>query len=84
MEYYNKIVGKYPYNQYSIIQGGDGGMEYAMCTLILGEGTFDGLVGVIAHEMGHSWFQHILASNESKHPWMDEGFTSFIDSTISY
>jgi hypothetical protein len=79
MEYYNKIVGKYPYNQYSVIQGGDGGMEYAMCTLILGEGTFDGLVGVIAHEMGHSWFQHILASNESKHPWMDEGFTSFIE-----
>ena len=79
MEYYNKIVGKYPYDQYSVIQGGDGGMEYAMCTLILGEGTFDGLVGVIAHEMGHSWFQHILASNESKHPWMDEGFTSFIE-----
>ncbi len=79
MEYYNKIVGKYPYLQYSVIQGGDGGMEYAMCTLILGEGTFDGLVGVIAHEMGHSWFQHILASNESKHPWMDEGFTSFIE-----
>ncbi len=79
MEYYNTIVGKYPYNQYSVIQGGDGGMEYAMCTLILGEGTFDGLVGVIAHEMGHSWFQHILASNESKNPWMDEGFTSFIE-----
>ena len=79
MEYYNKIVGKYPYNQYSVIQGGDGGMEYAMCTLILGEGTLEGLIGVIAHEMGHSWFQHILASNESKHPWMDEGFTTFIE-----
>lgn len=79
MEYYNRIVGKYPYEQYSVIQGGDGGMEYAMCTLILGEGKLDGLVGVIAHEMGHSWFQHILASNESKHPWMDEGFTSFIE-----
>ena len=79
MEYYNKIVGNYPYQQYSVIQGGDGGMEYAMCTLILGEGTFDGLVGVIAHEMGHSWFQHVLATNESKHSWMDEGFTSFIE-----
>jgi hypothetical protein len=79
MQYYNTIVGKYPYDQYSIIQGGDGGMEYAMCTLILGEGTYDGLVGVIAHEMGHSWFQHVLASNESEHPWMDEGFTSFIE-----
>jgi len=79
MEYYNQIVGKYPYYQYSIIQGGDGGMEYAMCTLILGAGKKEGLVGLIAHEMGHSWFQHILASNESKHPWMDEGFTSYIE-----
>ena len=79
MQFYNKIVGQYPYEQYSVIQGGDGGMEYAMCTLILGEGTFEGLVGVIAHEMGHSWFQHILASNEGKHGWMDEGFTSYIE-----
>jgi hypothetical protein len=43
MQFYNQTVGKYPYDQYSVIQGGDGGMEYAMCTLILGEGTFDGL-----------------------------------------
>ncbi len=74
-----KTVGKYPYKQYSFIQGGDGGMEYAMCTLILGEGTFDGLIGVIAHEMAHSWFQFVLASNESKHGWMDEGFTSYLE-----
>ena len=79
MEIYNKTIGKYPYNQYSVIQGGDGGMEYAMCTLILGEGTFDGLLGVTAHEMAHSWFQHVLASNESKHSWMDEGFTSWLE-----
>jgi len=79
MQYYNTIIGKYPYDQYSVIQGGDGGMEYAMCTLILGEGKKEGLVGLIAHEMGHSWFQHVLASNESKNFWMDEGFTSFLE-----
>jgi hypothetical protein len=79
MEIYNKTVGKYPYEQYSVIQGGDGGMEYAMCTLILGEGTFDGLLGVTAHEMAHSWFQHILASNEAKNSWMDEGFTTWLE-----
>jgi hypothetical protein len=28
MEIYNKTVGDYPYKQYSVIQGGDGGMEY--------------------------------------------------------
>jgi hypothetical protein len=79
MEVYNKTVGNYPYQQYSVIQGGDGGMEYAMCTLILGQGDWDGLLGVTAHEMAHSWFQHVLASNESKHGWMDEGFTSFLE-----
>ena len=85
MEFYNSFIGKYPYKQYSVIQGGDGGMEYAMCTLIVGEGSFGGLVGVTAHEMGHSWFQHVLASNESKHGWMDEGFTSFLeDSGLNY
>ncbi len=82
MDYYNTNVGKYPYKQYSVIQGGDGGMEYAMCTLVLGEGKLDGFVGLIAHEMGHSWFQHVLASNESKHGWMDEGFTSFIEDMV--
>ena len=80
MQFYNKTVGNYPFEQYSVIQGGDGGMEYAMCTLILGEGTLDGIVNsVISHEMAHSWFQQVLASNESKHPWMDEGGASFIE-----
>jgi hypothetical protein len=78
MQFYNQNIGEYPYKQYSIIQGGDGGMEYAMSTLILGNGTMKGLQGVTAHEMAHSWFQFVLATNESKHYWMDEGFTSFI------
>lgn len=78
MQYYSTHVGPYPYKQYSVIQGGDGGMEYGMCTLIVGEGSFRGLFGVIAHEMAHTWFQFLLASNESKHEWMDEGFTSYI------
>ncbi|MCO6147610.1 M1 family metallopeptidase [Flavobacterium sp. NRK1] len=78
LSYYNKIVGKYPYKQYSVIQGGDGGMEYAMCTLITGH-TYEGLVSVTAHEFGHSWFQHVLASNETEHGWMDEGFTTYIE-----
>jgi len=79
MDYYNQRVGQYPYKQYSFIQGGDGGMEYAMCTLMLGNGTLEGILGTATHELGHSWFQHILASNESKHPWMDEGFTTYIE-----
>ena len=79
MDFYNQKVGQYPYKQYSFIQGGDGGMEYAMCTLMLGNGTLEGILGTATHELGHSWFQHILASNESKHPWMDEGFTTYVE-----
>jgi len=78
MQFFNKNIGEYPYEQYSVIQGGDGGMEYAMSTLITGKRKFGSLVGVTAHEMAHSWFQHILATNEAKHEWMDEGFTSFV------
>jgi len=80
MSFFNKNIGKYPYDQYSVIQGGDGGMEYAMSTLITGDRKFGSLVGVMVHEMAHSWFQHVLATNEAKHAWMDEGFTSFISS----
>lgn len=76
-QFMNKTFGKYPYTLYSFIQGGDGGMEYPMCTLILGEGSLRGLVGVSAHESAHAWFQGILGSNESLYPWMDEGFTDF-------
>lgn len=78
LAYYNKNIGQYPYKQYSVIQGGDGGMEYAMCTLITGNRSYGSLVGVTAHEFAHSWFQHLLATNELKHCWMDEGFTSYI------
>lgn len=78
MEFFNEHVGPYPYKQYSVIQGGDGGMEYAMCTLITGERRFESLVGVTSHELAHTWFQFVLATNEGRHEWMDEGFTVFI------
>jgi aminopeptidase N len=52
-------------------------MEYAMSTLITGERTLPSLVGVMVHELAHSWFHGVLASNESLYPWMDEGFTSY-------
>lgn len=76
--YFNEHIGPYPWDQYTVVQGGDGGMEYAMLTLITGERSFPSLVGVTAHELAHAWFQHLLATNESKHEWMDEGFTTYI------
>ncbi|HMU06762.1 MAG TPA: M1 family metallopeptidase [Kaistella sp.] len=81
----NATLGRYAYPSYAFIQGGDGGMEYGMCTLMLGEGrTLEGLVGLMVHEGGHSWNQQMLAYNESVRPWMDEGFTSYYDDLIMH
>ena len=80
MKFFEENIGPYPWKQYSIIQGGDGGMEYAMCTMITGERSYPSLMGVTAHEMAHAWFQHLMATNEAKHSWMDEGFTEYITS----
>jgi len=81
LTFFSETVGKYPYDQYSIIMAGDGGMEYAMCTFIDGVGhpTIESLYSVTSHEIAHTWFQFLMATNESKHAWMDEGFTSYID-----
>ena len=70
--------GKYPYPQYSFIQGGDGGMEYPMATLIKGPS-----IGTVFHEWMHSWYQMMLGTNESLYPWMDEGFASYADSEVT-
>lgn len=78
----NERFGRYPYKQYSIIQGGDGGMEYPMATLITSGRSLGGLVSVTVHEALHSWFQMLLANNESKYYWMDEGFTNYAQSEI--
>ncbi len=80
--YVNERFGRYPYDQYSFIQGGDGGMEYPMATLITGNRQLPSLVGVSVHELMHSWYQGVLATNESLYSWMDEGFTSFATAEV--
>ncbi len=69
--------GKYPYPVYKVIQGGDGGMEYPMATLITGHRSQKDLVGVTVHEFLHSWYQMVLGTDESQYYWMDEGFNMY-------
>ena len=57
MQFYSDHVGTYPWPQYTVIEGGDGGMEYPMCTLVRGNRNLRSLVGVTAHEMAHAWFK---------------------------
>ena len=60
LPYIEKKFGPYPYAQYSFIQGGDGGMEYGMGTLLKGPG-----IETAIHEWMHSWYQHVLGTKES-------------------
>lgn len=76
-DFMSEKFGQYPWDTYTIVQGGDGGMEYGTVTLITGNRNLDSLVGVIFHEVAHSWFQQMFAINETVHEWMDEGFTSY-------
>lgn len=78
LPFIDKTFGKYPYRQYSFIQGGDGGMEYPMATLLKGAGTDN-----FFHEWMHSWYQMMLGTNESEYAWMDEGFTSYAEELVS-
>lgn len=78
-QFMDKNFGEYPWSTYSIIQGGDGGMEYGTSTLITGKRSFESLLGVIYHEAAHSWFQHLYAFDETRDEWMDEGFTTYAE-----
>lgn len=72
-----KTFGAYPYKTYTFIQGGDGGMEYPMGTLLKSAS-----VGTAIHEWMHSWYQMMMGSNESLYPWMDEGFTDYASTRV--
>lgn len=81
-DYANKNFGRYPYKHYSFVQGGDGGMEYPMATLITGERNLNSLIGVSVHELMHSWYQGLMGTNEALYAWMDEGFTTYASERI--
>ncbi|MEX2351090.1 MAG: M1 family metallopeptidase [Balneolaceae bacterium] len=81
-QYMNEHFGEYPYDEYMVIQGGDGGMEYIMGTLITGNRNLRSLVGVTVHELVHAWYQGVLANDESIYHWIDEGYTVYASQRI--
>jgi len=77
MAFFEERYGPYLYPQMTIAQGGDGGMEYPMITLVTGRRPPPSLHGVTAHEVAHMWFYGMIGSNEADHAWMDEGFANY-------
>ena len=76
----SKEIGNYPYNTIAAVEarmGFEGGMEYPCITAITPMATAKALESVIEHEVGHNWFQGMLASNEQRFVWFDEGINSY-------
>lgn len=82
LSFFSKQIGEYPYDQFTTVLGGNGfnqGMEYPMITLIAPTSDQSVFKEILAHEIAHNWFHGILGSNERKHPWLDEGPTSYYE-----
>ena len=92
LEVYNRFTFNYPYPTAQSVNGPVGGMEYPMITFngprtelqddgsrtySLAEKRF--LIGVVIHEVGHTYFPMIVNSDERQWTWMDEGLNSFLD-----
>lgn len=80
VRYRSAAVGEYPYNIVAAVEarmGFEGGMEYPCITAITPMNTKKQLESVIEHEVGHNWFQGMLANNEQRYAWLDEGINSY-------
>jgi hypothetical protein len=87
MRTYGRLAFEFPYPKASNIHGPVFGMEYPMIAFCGARPNADGtytpqlaraLISVTIHEVGHNWFPMIVASDERKWTWMDEGLNSFL------
>lgn len=93
LEHYGRWFGPYPYPRLTVVDvpddgQGAGGMEYPMLItagtmsllgldLDLIRGVDRSLELIVVHEVGHQWWQSVVATNEAEEPWLDEGMTEY-------
>lgn len=83
-----KLYGPYRWERYDILilpaSFPFGGMEnprltFATPTILAGDKS---LVGLIAHELAHSWSGNLVTNASAEHMWMNEGFTTYVENRI--
>ncbi len=85
VSFHSRFTGQpYPWPHMSVVEGAGiigGGMEFPMMTLIgpYNEAGDSALYYVTAHEIAHMWVPMLVASNERRYSWMDEGMTSYLE-----
>ncbi|WP_276877161.1 M1 family metallopeptidase [Chryseobacterium joostei] len=84
---YSEFTIPYPYPVAQSVEAASG-MEYPMICFNFGrtekdgtysEGTKNGMIGVVIHEVGHNFFPMIINSDERQWAWMDEGLNTFTE-----
>lgn len=74
LSFLQSIFGPYAWPQLTIthrIEGG--GTEFPMLVMNGGNGE-----GLVVHETAHQWTHGMLANNEWREGWLDEGFATFL------
>jgi len=89
LERFGAAFGRYPYGTLTIVhppEGAEeaGGMEYP--TLITTGGSWlwpavgvRFVEAVTVHELAHQWFYGLVATNEHRYPFLDEGLTTYAE-----
>lgn len=84
---YSRFTIPYPYPVAQSIEASNG-MEYPMICFNFGrcekdgtysEGTKNGMIGVVIHEVGHNFFPMIINSDERQWTWLDEGLNTYCE-----
>lgn len=92
LPFFAAAYGEYPYPDLTVVHppafaAPAGGMEYP--TLITTGGPWHqpywsrAVELVTLHELGHQWFYGLLASNEPRWPFLDEGLNSYAETRAS-
>lgn len=91
LEIYSERTFDYPYPTAYSVHTANQGMEYPMICFNGGRPkkdgtwshrTYESMVGVIIHEVGHNFFPMIVNSDERQWSWMDEGLNSFLEREV--
>jgi hypothetical protein len=79
VEFYSEFLTPYPYPNAINVAGRVAGMEYPQIMFCDVNSRGRSLFGVTDHEFGHTWFPMVVASDERRWAWMDEGLNTFMN-----